>query len=132
MTRQQLGLALGDLRELGFEGFGDTGVKRAARLAQQRAVGRVLHQGVLEQICRMGRRALPEQQTSRDETVERRSHLPTSGLRTTAASRACENSRPIAAPICATSLAGPSRSSRAISEACSLAGTASIGDGTIL
>src|SRR5262244_3103992 len=37
-----------------------------------------------------------------------------SGLRTTAASRACENSRPIAAPICASSLAGPSRSSRAI------------------
>ena len=53
-----------------------------------------------------------------------------SGLRTTAASRAWENSRPIAAPICATSLAGPSRSSRAISEACKLAGTASAGDGT--
>ena len=29
-----------------------------------------------------------------------------------------------AAPICATSLAGPSRSSRAINEACKLAGTA--------
>ena len=53
-----------------------------------------------------------------------------SGLRATAASRACENSRPIAAPICATSLAGPSRSSRAISEACKLAGTARAGDGT--
>ena len=53
-----------------------------------------------------------------------------SGSRTTAASRACENSRPIAAPICATSFAGPSRSSRAISEACRLAGTASAGDGT--
>ena len=53
-----------------------------------------------------------------------------SGLRTTAASRAWENSRPIAAPICATSLAGPSRSSRAISEACKLAGTARAGDGT--
>ena len=53
-----------------------------------------------------------------------------SGLRATAASRACENSRPITAPICATSLAGPSRSSRAISDACKLAGTASAGDGT--
>ena len=52
-----------------------------------------------------------------------------SGLRTTAASRAWENSRPIAAPICATSLAGPSRSSRAISDACRLAGTARAGDG---
>ena len=51
-------------------------------------------------------------------------------MRTTAARRACENSRPIAAPICATSLAGPSRSSRAINEACKLAGTARAGDGT--
>ena len=49
---------------------------------------------------------------------------------TTAAKSACENSRPIAAPICATSLAEPSRSSRAISEACRLAGTARDGDGT--
>ena len=36
----------------------------------------------------------------------------------------------MAAPICATSLAGPSRSSRAISEACRLAGTARAGEGT--
>jgi len=53
-----------------------------------------------------------------------------SGWFTTEASKACENSRPIAAAICATSLAGlPRRSSRAISEACKLAGTASAGDG---
>ena len=72
MTRQQLGLAFGDVGELAFEGFGDAGMKRASRLAQQRAVGRVLHQGVLEQIGRMRRHALPEQQTSRNETVKRR------------------------------------------------------------
>jgi hypothetical protein len=54
-----------------------------------------------------------------------------SGLCMTAASSAWENSRPIAAPICATSLAGPSRSSRAISEACKLAGTAKAVDGTV-
>ena len=53
-----------------------------------------------------------------------------SGWRTTEASRAWENWRPIAAPICATSLAGPSRSSRAISDACRLAGTAGTGGGT--
>ena len=64
VTRQQLRLALGNLGELAFEGFGDAGVKRASRLAQQRAIGRVLHQGVLEQIGRMRRHALPEQQTS--------------------------------------------------------------------
>ena len=56
--------------------------------------------------------------------------VPPLAWRTTAANRGWENSRPIAAPICATSLAGPSRSSRAISDACRLAGTASDGDGT--
>ena len=40
-----------------------------------KAIRRVLHQGVLEQIGRMRRRALPEQQISRDETVERRSQF---------------------------------------------------------
>src|SRR6516164_5854597 len=52
-----------------------------------------------------------------------------SGLRATAVSSAWENSRPIAAPTCATSLAVPRRSSRAISEACRLAGTAIDGEG---
>ena len=76
----------------------------------------------------MRRNALSEQQTSaiRRSSADANS---ASGLLTTAASRACENSRPIAAPICATSFAGPSRSSRAISEACKLAGTASAGEG---
>ena len=47
------------------------------------------------------------------------------------ASNPYPNSRPIAAPVCATSLAaGPSRSSRAISEACKVAGTDSPGCGT--
>ena len=129
MMRQQLRLALGDLGELAFKGFGDTGVKRASWLAQQRAIGRVLHQGMLEQVGRMRRHALPEQQAG---LMRRSSADPSSasGLRTTKASRAWENSRPIAAPICATSLAGPSRSSRAISDACKLAGTARAGDGT--
>ena len=40
----------------------------------------------------------------------------------TAASRAREKRRPITAPICASSLAGPSRSSRLVSEACSVVG----------
>jgi hypothetical protein len=55
-----------------------------------------------------------------------------SGLSTTAANSACENSRPIAAPICVNSLAGaPSRSSRAIREACKVAGTATAAEGII-
>ena len=61
VTRQQLRLALGDRRELALEGFGDAGMQRAARFAQQRAVGRVLHQSMLKQVTRMRRHALPEQ-----------------------------------------------------------------------
>ena len=54
------------------QGFGDAGVQRASWLAQQRAVGRILHEGVLEQIGCVRRHTLPKQQTCRHETVERR------------------------------------------------------------
>ena len=71
MARQQFRLTLADFRELALDRFGDASVKRAPGLAQQRAIGRVLHQRVLSQIGRMRRRALPEQQTGGKETVER-------------------------------------------------------------
>src|SRR5215472_4403375 len=57
MSRQQLGLILGDLRELTFEGCGDSSMKRAPRLAQQHAVSCVLYQCVLEQVSSVRRRA---------------------------------------------------------------------------
>jgi hypothetical protein len=53
VTRQQLRLPLRDFSELAFEGFGDTAVKRASGFAQQRAIGCILHQGMLEQVGRM-------------------------------------------------------------------------------
>ena len=85
---------------------------------------------MLEQICRM--RGPPPWKSK--PAAMRRSNADLSsafGLRTTEASKAWENSRSIAAAICVSSLAGPpSRSSRAMSEACRLAGTASAGDGT--
>jgi hypothetical protein len=43
VTRQKLRLTLGNPPELALNGFGDTGMKCASRLAQQRTVGRVLH-----------------------------------------------------------------------------------------
>ena len=132
VTRQQFRLALGNFGELAFEGFGNTSVKRTSRFAQQRAIGRILHERVLEQIGRLRRRSLPEKQTSGDEAIR----SADAKFRSLACAlqppvESCENSRPITAPICATSLAGPSRSSRAISEACKLAGTATAGDGAI-
>src|SRR5262249_56090666 len=75
MTRNQLGLVLGDLREVTFEGFGDSSMKRTSRLAQQRAVSRIPHQYMLERVGRVRRATLPEQQTSRNETIKRRLQL---------------------------------------------------------
>src|SRR5262245_19263516 len=51
-------------RRLGIaaQGFGNPRMKRAARVAEQCAVSRVLHQSVIEQISRVRRQALPEQQ----------------------------------------------------------------------
>ena len=57
MTRQQVRLARDHFRELAFEGFGDTSVKRAPRLAQQRAVSGVLHESMLEEVAGLRRRA---------------------------------------------------------------------------
>jgi hypothetical protein len=75
VSRQDLGPALCNFNELAFKGFGDTAVKRAPLLAQERAIGRILHKGMLEQVARMRRHALPEQQTCLHETVERRRQL---------------------------------------------------------
>jgi hypothetical protein len=49
VTCQQLRLVFGDFGELPFEKIGNTSVKGASWLAQQRSVGRVLHERVLEQ-----------------------------------------------------------------------------------
>src|SRR5262245_1956903 len=75
MTRNELGLVLGDLRELTFEGFGDSGMKRTSWLAQQRAVSRIPYEHMLERVRRVRRVTLPEQQTSRNKTVKRRLQL---------------------------------------------------------
>ena len=72
MVGEQLGFGLGKLRELAFKGLSDASMKRTSRLAQQRAIRRILHQGMFEQIRRMGRDALPEQQAGLDEMVESR------------------------------------------------------------
>ena len=69
MTRQQFGLVLGNLGELSFQSFGNASVKCPSGFAQQRAVGRILNQCVLEQIARMRRYALAEEQTSGNKTV---------------------------------------------------------------
>src|ERR1700720_940422 len=83
MTRQQFRLTLGNLREPALKRLGDASVKRASRLAQQRAVGSVLHKCVLEQISRVRGQTLPEEQTCINEPVEYRAEflLPLVGYR---------------------------------------------------
>jgi hypothetical protein len=65
-----------------------------------------------------------EEQPGLDQSAQRIPHLALAPLRGDGHERLV-GELPIAAPTCATSLAaGPSRSSRAMSEACSVAGTA--------
>src|SRR5208282_3761521 len=72
---QQLRLALDAVRHPRFDSSCDPRVQCLTRATQQRAIGSVLHQRMLEQVARIWRHSLPEQQTSRNEAVERRSQL---------------------------------------------------------
>jgi hypothetical protein len=50
MTCQQFGLVFRNVGETAFKSFGDASMKRTSRLAQQCAVGCILHKCVLEKI----------------------------------------------------------------------------------
>ena len=128
MPSQHLRPGLGDVREPLFQHLGDPGMQLLAPRLEERLVGRVLDQGVLEAVGRLGRRAAAEDQLGADQLFEGIVQLG-SDSGDTAASSSREKSRPITAPICATSLTGARRSSRAISESCSVAGIASGGSG---
>ena len=72
---QQLRLTFSDFRKLILKGFCNAGVKRASRLAKQCAVGCVLYERVLEQVARVRRHTLLEQQACLLKTLKRRSEL---------------------------------------------------------
>ena len=67
---EEFGLALGDVRELGFECFENAGMQRPARLAQQHGVSGVLHERVLEHVGGVRSLALPEEKPRGDEPVD--------------------------------------------------------------
>src|SRR5262249_40946478 len=75
MMRQQLWPALGNLYELAFKDFGNTGVKLTSGLSQQRGIRGVLHQGMLEQVAGMRLHALAGQQACMNKAIERRFQL---------------------------------------------------------
>src|SRR6202790_4250279 len=70
MPGQQIRLALGDVGKLSFEGVCDTSMECASRLAQQGAVGRILHQSVFEQVTRLWWDTLTEEQAGHDQAIE--------------------------------------------------------------
>jgi hypothetical protein len=118
MVREDLRLGSDSIGELLSEHLSKTRVQFLAPFAQQGAVGGVLYQRVLEEVGGVRR-----------DTAANNSPLPvsrSSPTRSSAASRSATcstrswpNSRPITEPTCAISLAiCPSRSRRAISEAC--------------
>lgn len=75
MTHQNLRLVLSNIREALFKSFSNAGVQRASGFAQKSAVGRILYEGMLEQVSCMWWDALPEQQTGRNQIVECRAQV---------------------------------------------------------
>jgi hypothetical protein len=71
VVRQKLGLGRRDVRETLLDGPGDLGVQLLPSRSEQRIVGGVPHQRVLEGVYRIGRRALLERQPRVGELRER-------------------------------------------------------------
>ena len=130
MMRQEFRLALDEIGEISFQHRRGAGVQFLAPAAQQGAVGGVLHQRVLEQIGGVRRRPAAEQQPGLGQPVEPRTQLRARPPAPPARSGRSRTRGRCTAPICPISLAtGPSRSRRAISEACKVAGIGSAGSG---
>ena len=62
MPRQQVGLRFHVLRKFPLQDFADAMMQLPPLAAQQSAVSNILHQRVLEGICRVGRISPPEDQ----------------------------------------------------------------------
>jgi len=70
MVGQQLGLALGQVDEILLQHRRDPGMQFLPPRAQQRAIGGILHEGVLEQVGGVGRHTAAEQQPGFGEPIE--------------------------------------------------------------
>src|SRR4051794_16076992 len=76
MMRQEFRLPRHPLGEAPLHDFSDARMQLLPITAQKRAVGGILNQSVLEEVSRMGRRALSEQQAGGSETVKARPNSP--------------------------------------------------------
>jgi hypothetical protein len=100
-------------------------------MSKQCAVCHILRQCVFEGVFRVSRGAAPEDQLSAHQLL-RRALKFLLNICATALINSCENERPGAGAICATSRVGASRSSRASSEAWSDVGIASGATGPVV
>ena len=121
MICDEFGLGFDDSRKPVLEHLREASVQLLAPGLEQRLIGGVLDQGVLETVGRVGRAATAKHELGADLRSSPLSHC-SCGRSATAAMSSWENSRPITAPIWASSLTVAGRSSRAISESCRFAG----------
>ena len=99
-------------------------MQRLAAALEQAVVGRVLDQRVLEAVGRLRSIALDEQNVGFGEPIQRRLQRALVEAGHGLEQRVREIRGPSTAPICATSRAEPSRSSRAASDCCKVGGIA--------
>lgn len=71
MPCQQLGSAFGDRCELRLERFRNARMDRSTLVAQQGAIGGVLHQRMIELVDRIRRDTLTKQQTGTNQPLQR-------------------------------------------------------------
>src|SRR5262249_25658895 len=71
MLCHKLGVSRYDLWKLALQGSGDTAMQLLAVVAQQGAVGRILHQGMFEGVFRVRRRPTLEDKLSTHELRQR-------------------------------------------------------------
>jgi hypothetical protein len=81
MMGQQFGAALDEIGEMRFQCRGDAPMQFLPLRAQQRAVGGVLHQRVLEQVGGMRSGAAAKQQSRIDQLSQRGLQFPLRTLR---------------------------------------------------
>src|SRR5258705_10500775 len=127
MSSKNFGLDLADIRKLPLKDACYARMQVVSLYAEERAIGHVLHQCVLEQIVGMRRHALPKQQTSLNETVQRQFQL----RRGLARHRSQQGMRKLAPDRRSDLRHLLGRAEPVISDACKLAGTAWSRDGTV-
>src|SRR5262249_2854597 len=107
---ERLGLRLSKLRKRALQHVGYASVQVCTATLEHRLISRVLNQRVPKGVFRVRRNAVPIHEFRADQLRQ----CPSScgcGMAATALICSCENCRPSAAPICATSRTGARRSS---------------------